>query len=117
MFLDSLKRRITLLSGALNRMKGVKCQEPEGALYLFPRIHFPEHFLAEAQAMNRLPDTLYCLRLLEATGICIVPGSGFDQQPGTYHVRLTCLPSEEHFPAFIRSLSDFHEHFMSEYGA
>lgn len=32
-------------------------------------------------------DTMYCFDLLESTGICVVPGSGFGQQPGTYHFR------------------------------
>jgi alanine transaminase len=33
--------------------------------------------------------------LLEETGICCVPGSGFLQKPGTYHFRTTFLPPEE----------------------
>lgn len=37
------------------------------------------------------PDMLYCLRLLEETGICVVPGSGFGQRKGTYHFRYFTL--------------------------
>jgi len=33
------------------------------------------------------PDAMYCYQLLEETGICVVPGSGFGQQEGTYHFR------------------------------
>lgn len=29
----------------------------------------------------------FCLRLLEETGICVVPGCGFGQREGTYHFR------------------------------
>lgn len=29
----------------------------------------------------------FCMRLLEETGICVVPGSGFGQKEGTYHFR------------------------------
>ena len=29
--------------------------------------------------------------MLKNTGIVIVPGSGFKQQPGTYHFRITIL--------------------------
>lgn len=37
------------------------------------------------------PDMFYCMKLLEETGICVVPGSGFGQREGTYHFRY-------HFP-------------------
>lgn len=33
----------------------------------------------------------YCMKLLEETGICLVPGSGFGQRDGTYHFRLFSL--------------------------
>ena len=37
-------------------------------------------------------DNDYCMALLEETGICVVPGSGFGQLPGTLHFRTTFLP-------------------------
>lgn len=37
------------------------------------------------------PDMFYCMKLLEETGICVVPGSGFGQREGTYHFRYHCL--------------------------
>ena len=40
-------------------------------------------------------DWLYCKELLEATGIVVVPGSGFGQAEGTLHFRTTFLPSEK----------------------
>ena len=33
------------------------------------------------------PDAFYCFQMLEETGICTVPGSGFGQVEGTYHFR------------------------------
>lgn len=39
------------------------------------------------QSLSMAPDMLYCLKLLEETGICVVPGSGFGQREGTYHFR------------------------------
>lgn len=37
----------------------------------------------------------YCMKLLEETGICVVPGSGFGQREGTYHFRYSfCLINE-----------------------
>lgn len=39
------------------------------------------------QARDMAPDMFYCMKLLEETGICVVPGSGFGQREGTYHFR------------------------------
>ena len=44
---------------------------------------------------GKAPDTFYCLRLLDATGIVVVPGTGFGQADGTFHFRCTILPREE----------------------
>lgn len=48
-------------------------------MYLFPRIYLPVKAIKAAQAANAAPDTFYCRRLLNATGIVVVPGSGFGQ--------------------------------------
>ncbi|KAJ8362090.1 hypothetical protein AAFF_G00398030, partial [Aldrovandia affinis] len=37
---------------------------------------------------GQAPDMFYCMKLLEETGICLVPGSGFGQRDGTYHFRV-----------------------------
>ena len=39
------------------------------------------------QAAGFKPDVFYCFQLLEETGICVVPGSGFGQVEGTFHFR------------------------------
>lgn len=57
----------------------------------------------------------YCLRLLEATGISTVPGSGFGQAEGTLHLRTTILPREEVMEAFVSKFKTFHEAFMQEF--
>ncbi len=33
----------------------------------------------------------YALELLKATGVCVVPGGGFGQEPGTQHIRLDAV--------------------------
>ena len=55
---------------------------------------------------------MYCLELLEETGLSCVPGSGFQQAPGTFHIRTTILPQEELFDDIISKFSSFHEGFM-----
>jgi len=32
-------------------------------------------------------DMYYCLEFLRQKGVCVVPGSGFGQKPGTWHFR------------------------------
>lgn len=43
------------------------------------QVTIPAKAIAEAKKLGKAPDVLYCLRLLEATGISTVPGSGFGQ--------------------------------------
>lgn len=62
-----------------------------GAMYSFPRITLPAAFLAEAKQLGKAPDVLYCLQLLDETGLSCVPGSGFRQAEGTFHIRTTIL--------------------------
>ena len=54
-------------------------------------------------------------QLLEATGIVTVPGSGFGQEEGTFHLRTTILPPEEKIADFIKLFVDFHKDFMAKY--
>ncbi len=63
--------------------------------FTHPRIHLPKKAVEAAKKLGKLPDVFYCLRLLEATGISTVPGSGFGQEEGTFHLRTTILPREE----------------------
>jgi alanine transaminase len=113
--LASLKRRSITLSNALNSLEGVTCQPADGAMYCFPNLVFPQKFLDECAAANKVADAEYCTRLLLATGIVTVPGSGFGQKPGTWHFRTTFLPSEEDIAGVTVKLTNFHGEFMSQY--
>lgn len=77
--IDSLRRRSQTLVQGLNKLEGVSCQDAEGALYAFPQIRLPPAAAAAAAALGKQPDWLYCKELLEATGVVVVPGSGFGQ--------------------------------------
>jgi len=82
---ESLKRRALKLASFFNSLDGMSCNHSEGAMYLFPQIRLPKKFITEANQLKKQPDTLYAIQLLENTGICVVPGSGFGQKDGTYH--------------------------------
>ena len=57
------------------------------------------------------------MALLEETGICVVPGSGFGQMPGTLHFRTTFLPPKEEIEAFVRTLGAFHRAYVKRFPA
>ncbi|KAG8388446.1 hypothetical protein BUALT_Bualt02G0126700 [Buddleja alternifolia] len=113
--LSSLVKRAQQLEEALNSLEGVSCNRAEGAMYLFPRIRLPNKAIEAAQSVNTVPDAFYARRLLNATGIVVVPGSGFGQVPGTWHFRCTILPQEDRIPAIISRLSEYHKGFMNEF--
>ena len=83
--------------------------------YAFPQIRLPQKAVDEANAKGISPDTLYALELLDATGICVVPGSGFGQEDGTHHVRTTFLPPEDKMDEVIDRMGVFHQNFMETY--
>lgn len=49
------------------------------------------------------------------SGICIVPGSGFGQKPGTYHFRTTILPQTDKLKIMLEKFEEFHQEFYKKY--
>ena len=81
-------------------------------MYLFPTINLPEKAVEAAKAEGRAADEFYCLRMLDATGVCAVPGSGFGQKENTFHFRTTFLaPGTE----WVERIVKFHSEFMEQY--
>lgn len=104
--LESLRRRAVLVERGLNAVPGITCNPVAGAMYAFPRIALPEG----------VTDSAWCLALLEETGICVVPGSGFGQAPGTWHFRTTILPPIEQLQAVVDRIGRFHVAFCERRG-
>jgi len=113
--LASMKRRALKLVDGLNAMEGVSCNNAQGAMYAFPQITLPPKAVAAAEAAGKVPDTFYALALLEATGIVVVPGSGFGQKKGTWHFRTTFLPPEDEMEDVVARMAAFHKEFMAKY--
>lgn len=59
-------------------------------MYLFPRINLPDKAIKAAEAAKTAPDAFYAKRLLNATGIVVVPGSGFRQVIVTFAALPSC---------------------------
>jgi len=96
--LGELKARALILAEGLNKIPGIECNRVAGAMYAFPTIALPPG----------RTDTEYCLALLEQTGICVVPGAGFGQVPGTAHFRTTILPPTRKIQQVVERLAAFH---------
>jgi glutamate--glyoxylate aminotransferase len=111
----SLRKRAHIMTDGFNACENVVCNFTEGAMYSFPKVILPKAAIAAARQANKAPDVFYCLKLLEATGISTVPGSGFGQKDGTFHVRTTILPSEKDMPAIMESFKKFNDDFMAKY--
>uniref|UniRef100_M1BCN2 Alanine-2-oxoglutarate aminotransferase 1 n=2 Tax=Solanum tuberosum TaxID=4113 RepID=M1BCN2_SOLTU len=84
-------------------------------MYSFPQIQLPPGAIDAAKKLEKAPDVFYCLKLLEATGISTVPGSGFGQKEGVFHLRTTILPVEEEMPSIMASFKKFNDEFMAQY--
>jgi len=116
--LDSLRTRADRLANALDALAGVTCAPAEGALYLFPRIELPIKAIAAARAAGVQPDEFYALKLLDATGLVVVPGSGFGQpDPYAFHFRTTFLPPPEQLESVCAEITAFHNSFLDEYAS
>ncbi len=44
-------------------------------MYAFPQIRLPQAAVAEAEAAGKNADFVYCMELLDNTGIITVPGA------------------------------------------
>jgi len=96
--LGDLARRASLLAEGLGKIPGYSCQPITGAMYAFPTVRLPEG----------RSDEEYCMALLEQTGVCVVPGTGFGQASGTAHFRTTILPPLAQMEEVVRKIHDFH---------
>lgn len=112
---DSLRRRARLVGEGLDAIPGFSCQPAQGAMYVFPRVEMPEGAMAAAKELGVPVDALYALSLLEQTGICVVPGSGFAQEEGRWGFRTTFLPPEAEMEEAVAQFREHHEEFCRRY--
>nr|AIT69931.1 alanine transaminase [Sargassum thunbergii] len=113
--LSSLRRRSMMVHKALNEMEGITCNKADGALYAFPRIRLPNKAVQAAADKGIPADEYYCLKVLDETGIILVPGSGFGQEEDTLHFRTTFLPSEDTMEETLKVLASAHAKFMDDH--
>ena len=112
---ESLKRRSKIVQAGLNAVEGMSCQPAQGAMYCFPSVQVPDRAIQAAAELGLPPDTFYALSLLERTGVCVVPASGFGQRKGRFGFRTTFLPQEEDLSNAVDAIRQHHEEFSLRY--
>ncbi len=120
--LFELKKKSQILGTELDKIEGMETDIPQGAMYAFVKVKLPDKKGLDTKKMNpeeklkyeASKDFDYCMSLLEETGICVVPGSGFGQLPGTYHFRTTFLPPRDEMEDFVKKIKDFHNNYIGE---
>jgi len=113
--LESLKRKAQVMYEMLNSMDNVQCNFVEGAMYAMPSVRFSLRAIQAAKDLGMPADKFYALQVLENTGIIVVPGSGFGQQPGTYHFRITILSPESSIREILERFKAFNNSFHQQY--
>jgi len=96
---EKLRQRRDYAWKRLNEIEGVSCAKPEGAFYVFPKIH--------AVGQKWKTDMEFVLELLKETGVLLVHGSGFDPVYGAGHVRGVFLPPIETLEQALNELDRF----------
>ncbi|CBQ68350.1 probable alt1-alanine aminotransferase [Sporisorium reilianum SRZ2] len=113
----TLQSRSDSMAHKFAQLPGVEVEPAQGALYLFPRVTLPAKAHEAAKAKGKKVDEFYCLEMLDATGICVVPGSGFGKMPekdtGACFFRTTVLAKET--DEFIERYGKFHTEFLERY--
>ncbi len=85
-------------------------------MYAFPTLRLSVKAKAAAKEMGVAPDFMYCMEMVNKTGIMTVPGSGFGQKRGTNHFRITNLISPtEKMKETLMLLKQFNKDFRQQY--
>lgn len=95
LMVERFSSRRKLLVQALKAVPGIRFVLPYGAFYLFMNV-----------SGTGLDGTLFASRLLEETGVAVVPGEGFDHQ-FTNYVRISYATSEEEIVRGVKRIGEF----------
>lgn len=101
--MEKLTRRRDMTVEMLNAIDGISCVEPKGAFYAFPSVKLKDG-----------DDNKFVAGLIKATGVVVVPGTGFGQVPGTNHFRVVFLPNEEKLEKAYKNIGDFYRAYINK---
>ena len=101
--LEKLTRRRNMTVDMLNAVPGISCVKPEGSFYAFPKIDIKNE------------DSHFVSELIKATGVVVVPGSGFGQKPSTKHFRVVFLPQDNVLEKAYQNIGEFFEQYKEKF--
>jgi len=78
-------------------MQGLRCSNPKGAFYAFPKIENNKY----------QSDKEFVMELLKSKGILTVHGSGFGTKYGSGHFRLVFLPEISILENALNKIEEF----------
>ncbi|HXD92043.1 MAG TPA: pyridoxal phosphate-dependent aminotransferase [Bacteroidia bacterium] len=87
---DAFKSRRDLVVKQLSAIKGFKCNNPDGAFYVFPEVSYFFGKQHNGKAINNATD--FCMYLLEEAAVSMVPGAAFGDDN---YLRISYATSEE----------------------
>jgi alanine-synthesizing transaminase len=90
---------------ALEKIPGVSCQVPKGALYVFPRLDPDVYAIRD--------DQQFVLELLRAQHVLVVQGTGFNW-PYPDHLRIVTLPRSDDLTDAIGRIGSFLSDYRGE---
>jgi alanine-synthesizing transaminase len=96
--IDKLIRRRNIVVDKVNQIDGIDLVAPQGAFYAFPSIDVKD-------------DYHFCEELLKATGVVVVPGTGFGQKPGSSHFRIVICPTDKTLETSFDLIGEFYKHY------
>lgn len=96
-FVSELKKRRDYVIKRINGMHGLRCANPKGAFYAFPKIENNKY----------KSDKEFVMELLKSKGILTVHGSGFGTKYGTGHFRLVFLPEIHVLESALDKIEEF----------
>lgn len=102
--MEKLHKRRDMTYEMLNSVEGISCVKPEGAFYAFPKIE-----------LTKQNDNHFVAELIKATGVVVVPGTGFGQVPGTNHMRVVFLPQDDVLEKAYEKIVEFYKKYKEEF--
>ncbi|HEV7860466.1 MAG TPA: aminotransferase class I/II-fold pyridoxal phosphate-dependent enzyme [Pyrinomonadaceae bacterium] len=99
LFMREIKRRRDFAAASVRSIKRLSCELPEAAFYMMIKADDPQARM----------DEKFVLDLLEATGVLVVHGSGFDADPRQGFFRLVYLADEEILGTVFQKIGHFLE--------
>ncbi|XP_056121314.1 alanine aminotransferase 2 [Rhinichthys klamathensis goyatoka] len=112
---NMISKNACRIQEVFGEIPGISCQPLKAGFFVFPCLHLPPRAIKLAKKKQMEPDMLYCLHLLEETGLHVRPGCEYGQRKDSHHFRLFVATHEDTMEDVLQRLKTFHKRFMKEF--